>query len=401
MTTSNKPWLGLGLPAEDSFRLAVEAAPAAMFMVDRSGRIVLVNALTERLLGYTRDELVGQSIDRLVPARFRDQHGEHRAGFFADSRQRPMGAGRDLYAVRRDGSEIPVEIGLSPFETADGRFVLAAVTDITPRKEAEQALQEANRRKDEFLAMLAHELRNPLGAITNAAQLLKQLGPPEGNLRWARDVDRPAGRRTWPVSWTTCSTSHASPAARSPSARSRCRSGAAVSHGLRDGPSAHRGAATTAAHRACLREPSGSTADADPPGAGHRQPVEQRREVHPPGRSDFADCGTRGRSRSHPRSRTTGIGIAAEMLPRVFDLFLQGDRAPDHAPGRPRAGAHAGAPADRDAWRSARGLQRRTGARQRVRAPPARPCRRTKAVAVDRRPTRAHQGRSAPDPGRR
>jgi PAS domain S-box-containing protein len=179
--------------AEERFRLAVEAAPAAMLMVDGRGTIVLVNALTERLLGYSRDELLGQPIDRLVPPSLRARHAEFRSGFIAEARARPMGAGRDLHALRKDGAEVPVEIGLSPIDTAEGRFVLAAVTDITARKDAERKVQEADRRKDEFLAMLAHELRNPLGAITSAAQLLKQLGPPEGNLRWARDViDRQA-----------------------------------------------------------------------------------------------------------------------------------------------------------------------------------------------------------------
>jgi len=123
---------------EERFRLAVEAAPTAMIMVDQRGTIRLVNALAEPLFGYARQELLGQSIERLVPPRFRDRHSEYRGGFSADPRRRAMGEGRDLYALRKDGTEVPVEIGLSPLETVDGVFVLAAVTDITERKRAEQ-----------------------------------------------------------------------------------------------------------------------------------------------------------------------------------------------------------------------------------------------------------------------
>jgi PAS domain S-box-containing protein len=173
--------------AEEKFRLAVEAAPAAMIMVDRRGTIHLVNALTEQLLGYTRDELLGQPVDRLVPARFGEAHPGFRAAFFADSRQRPMGEGRDLYALRKDGTEVAVEIGLSPVETADGPFVLAAVSDITERKrtaallehalEAERAAtreaEHANAPKYQFLATVSHELRAPLNAVLGWAEMLR------------------------------------------------------------------------------------------------------------------------------------------------------------------------------------------------------------------------------------
>jgi PAS domain S-box-containing protein len=167
--------------SEERFRLAIEAAPTAMIVVDRHGTITYANALSEPLFGYTPDEIVGESIERLVPARFRSHHAEYRKGFAADATRRSMGAGRDLYALRKDGSEVPVEIGLSPFETDGGAFAVAAVTDISERKRMEAALLErgrdaehANRLKDQFLAMVSHELRTPLNAVLGWADILQR-----------------------------------------------------------------------------------------------------------------------------------------------------------------------------------------------------------------------------------
>ena len=130
--------------ADRRFQLAVEAAPNAMVMVNQEGKILFVNAQMEKLFGYSRDELLGMSVDQLVPARFRAKHAGFRAGFFAGPQARPMGGGRDLYAMGKDGSEFPVEIGLNPIETEEGIWVLGAIVDISERKRAEEALRKAH-----------------------------------------------------------------------------------------------------------------------------------------------------------------------------------------------------------------------------------------------------------------
>jgi PAS domain S-box-containing protein len=132
---------------ESRFRATVESAPTAIVMIDSGGAIVLVNAQTEKLFGYARQELLGRDVEQLVPQRYRGAHPQLRTGFFANPQARRMGAGRELFGLRRDGSEFPIEIGLSPIETEEGLFVLSTIVDITERKAAEtaQRLSEARR----------------------------------------------------------------------------------------------------------------------------------------------------------------------------------------------------------------------------------------------------------------
>src|SRR6185503_5466015 len=124
--------------AEERFRLVVEASPSAMLMANSQGHITLVNTQTETLFGYHRSELIDQAVEMLVPERYRLKHPGHRTGFFQHPSTRAMGAGRDLYGRRKDGTEMPIEIGLNPITTDEGAFVLASIIDITERKRAEE-----------------------------------------------------------------------------------------------------------------------------------------------------------------------------------------------------------------------------------------------------------------------
>src|SRR5438093_2472007 len=165
--------------AEEKFRLVLDAAPNAMIMVDSAGVINFANAPAATVFGYSLSELIGRSIETLIPERFRDRHADYRKGFLSEPTSRAMGSGRDLFGRRKDGSEFPVEVGLNPIHTTEGLFGLASVIDITARKQAELENQLRNMElarvgrvavMGELAASLAHEVNNPIGAIVANAR---------------------------------------------------------------------------------------------------------------------------------------------------------------------------------------------------------------------------------------
>jgi PAS domain S-box-containing protein len=183
---------------EERMRLAVEAAPNAMIMANREGHIILLNAQAEKVFGYAREELLGRSIEVLLPESFRTGHPGHRDDFHRAPSARSMGAGQDLHGRRKDGSAVPVEIGLKPIETPEGMAVLASIVDITARRrvEAETAQQRNELAHLSRVAMLgelsgslAHELNQPLAAILSNAQAAQRiLGRGAGELDEIREI---------------------------------------------------------------------------------------------------------------------------------------------------------------------------------------------------------------------
>ena len=181
------------IQAEMQFRQVVESAPNGMLMIDPQGTMTMVNKQVERMFGYSREEMLGQPVEMLIPERFRPNHPSHRRGYFSAPTSRAMGVGGELFGLRKNGTEFPIELGLNPIDTPKGQLALASIVDISLRKETEDALAKAaqdlewknweiseardqavraGQAKTDFLATMSHEIRTPMNGVLGMTTLL-------------------------------------------------------------------------------------------------------------------------------------------------------------------------------------------------------------------------------------
>lgn len=186
--------------AEHYLGRVIEAAPAGMLMIDRDGDIVLVNSRLLEIFGYGRSEMIAQPVEMLVPSRLQEEHPEFRAAFFSEPTIRRMGGHRQLFGLRKDGTEVPIDVGLNPLQTPDGLFVLATVVDVTLQKQREALIEEAaaaidqkNREMEDFISIVVHDLKRPILALSGLLGLLRESALESLDDEAREDLDLAAG----------------------------------------------------------------------------------------------------------------------------------------------------------------------------------------------------------------
>ena len=315
----------------------VTSSDDAIVSKDLDGVITSWNRGAQRLFGYTAEEAVGRPVTMLIP----QDHINEEPKILARIRRGETIDHYETVRRRKDGTLLDISLTVSPLHDAQGSVIGASkvARDITQRRQVEAALQEQaaaladlHRRKDEFLAMLSHELRNPLAPITNALQLLRlQRGSGNPTEEHARTViERQVGQLKHLVDDLLDVSRITTGKVRLRRERVDLRGDRGPGGG--DGPAAHRAAPARAARVGAARAHLAARRRR-PAGAGGREPAHQRRQVHRRGRPHLAGRRSTRAARAVLRVRDTGVGIAPELLPRIFDLFTQAERSLDRAEG--------------------------------------------------------------------